>query len=80
MAKNMPVPNTRTLNGRKTIGNQSHILDISRLLLDAIYCGEHYLRTAAYNISHVDADEIITFPSHGISGLAHVVGPVISGR
>lgn len=31
---------------------------------------EHYLKTAAYNISHVDADEIITFPC---SMLASVV-------
>jgi hypothetical protein len=70
MAKNMPVPNTRALNGKKIIGNQSHISDISRLLLDTIYREERYLKTAAYNISHVDADEIITSPSQGISGLA----------
>jgi hypothetical protein len=31
---------------------------------------EHYPKAAAYNISHVDADEITTFPSHGMSGLA----------
>jgi hypothetical protein len=47
MAKNMPVPNTRTLNVMKTIGNQSIILNISRLLLDTIYREERYLKTAA---------------------------------
>jgi hypothetical protein len=26
---------------------------------------EHYLKAAAYNISHLDADEITAFPSHG---------------
>jgi hypothetical protein len=47
MAKYMPVPNTRTLNTMKTIGNQSTILNISRLLLDTIYREEHQLKTAA---------------------------------
>ena len=70
MAKNMPVPNTRILNGKKTIGNQSHILDTSRLRLDTIYHEENYLKIAAYNISHIDADEIITLQLHGIGGLA----------
>jgi hypothetical protein len=54
-----------SLNGRRLKGTKSHISDISRLLI-----WEHYLKTAAYNISHVDADEIITFPSHAMSGLA----------
>src|SRR4051794_39151092 len=31
MAKNMPVPNTSTLNATKTVGIQSMILNISRL-------------------------------------------------
>lgn len=66
MAKNMPVPNTRILSGKKTIGNQSHISDISRLLLTLSIVREHYLKTPACNISHVDADAIITFPSHGM--------------
>jgi hypothetical protein len=37
MAKNMPVPRAKALNIMKTIGNQSIILTISRLLLDTIY-------------------------------------------
>ena len=47
MAKNMPVPNTRNLNAKNTIGNQSIVLNISRLLFDTIYREEHYLKTAA---------------------------------
>ncbi|UPG73932.1 hypothetical protein MVG78_07315 [Roseomonas gilardii subsp. gilardii] len=47
MAKNMPVPNTIILNGRKTIGNQSHIFDISGLLLGDIYCKVKYSEIAA---------------------------------
>jgi hypothetical protein len=41
----MPVPNTRILNVKRTIGIQSIILSISRLLLDTIYREEHYLKT-----------------------------------
>ena len=42
MAKNMPVPSTRTLNVTKTIGIQSIILCISKLLIDTIHREERY--------------------------------------
>lgn len=73
MEKNIPVPNTRIFNGKKTIGNQSTqsvILNVSRLLLHTINGEEHYLKTEVCNISHVDADDLITCSSHGIIGLA----------
>jgi hypothetical protein len=62
MAKNIPVPKTRILSGKKTIGNQSHISDIPGYYLTLSIVREHYLRTAAYDISHVDADGIMTSP------------------
>src|SRR5450830_477585 len=75
MAKNMPVPSTRTLNVTKTIGIQSIILSISRLLFDTIYREENYLKTSLQQLHFLfkpssNLTPIITFPSHGIRACA----------
>lgn len=46
MAKNMPVPNTRTLNVTNTMGIHSIILSISRRLLDTIHREAQQLKTS----------------------------------
>jgi hypothetical protein len=84
MAKYMPVPNTRTLNVMKTIGNQSVILNISRLLLDTIYCEEHHLKTAASAASFFVQTIVEPNFDHnprGISGaVIHLAAAVINSR
>ncbi|WP_313614027.1 hypothetical protein, partial [Rhizobium sp.] len=79
MAKNMPVPKTRTLSGKTTIGNkstqsQSIISNISKLLRDTIDREERYLKIGASTTSiHVPTQGLFDaangFASSG--GLRH---------
>ncbi|NTE57359.1 hypothetical protein G6M78_20040 [Agrobacterium tumefaciens] len=73
MAKNMPVPNTRILNGKKTKGNkstqfQSVILNISRLLFVRLLmeelrqscCFSNFIHTFRHGLF----DAALAGPSH----------------